>query len=104
MLLCFIFLIPLWMKKIGPNPIYGYCTKFARTHTTHWFHLNKLMAGLFLPLSGGLAIAELFLSDKELVWILLAGGLVGGTIIQLEEWRLKRRERRLAVKAQKQRA
>ena len=102
MLICCILLIPLWMKKVGPNPIFGYTTKFARSNPKHWYRLNRLSAGLFIPLFGFLAIAELFLNEKEQVWILLGGVLIGALAIRLEEGRLKWLEKRRLTKSKSQ--
>ncbi len=93
--------VPLFLGRIGPNPIFGYVTSFARKSPSNWYHMNRFASCLFIPFFGSLAIAEVFLDDKALVWILLIGAPLLFGICLLEEWRQKFKQKRLEKKQNK---
>lgn len=93
MLVCAALCLPLWLGKLGPNPIFGYMTKFARSSPSNWRHMNRFATTLFIPFFGFLALGELFFDDKVLVWILLGGTPLLFGICKLEEWRQRFKQR-----------
>lgn len=96
MAICVLICLPLWLGKIGPNPIYGYRSAFARSSPENWYAMNGFAAKVFLPFFAILTPADLFLNDKEIVWILLPGVILLLGIVRLREWQLKRRIKRRA--------
>lgn len=99
MLVCAMLCLPLWLGKVGPNPFYGYVSKFARSSPRHWQHMNRFAVALFLPFFCALAVGEIFLNDKVLVWVLLGGSPLLLGLCFLEEWRQKFMERRRQKKS-----
>jgi uncharacterized membrane protein len=94
MLIAFIFCLPLSMGKIGPNRFYGYRTTFSLSSRENWFHMNRFAARLLLPFFAIMALADIFFSEKILVWVMLGGLALAFVICLLEEWRLKRKQRK----------
>lgn len=99
---CVLLLLPLWMGRIGPNPIYGYTTAFARSSRENWFAMNRFFARLFLPFFAVLAPSDIFLNEKQIIWILLPGVAALFVVVRLEEWRRKRKEKKKAKMAEKE--
>lgn len=48
--------IPLWLRKVPPNPLYGYRTEYSMSSPEVWFRINETL-GLTLTLFGGAALA-----------------------------------------------
>jgi hypothetical protein len=48
--------IPLWLRKVPPNPLYGYRTEYSMSSPDVWFRVNETL-GLVLTFSGGAALA-----------------------------------------------
>jgi|GEM_PF-4323981 uncharacterized membrane protein len=94
MLLAFLLCLPMGMGKIGPNRFYGYRTTFSLSNRENWFHMNRFAARLLLPFFATMALGDLFVPDKILVWIVLSGLALAVGICFLEEWRMKRKQRK----------
>ena len=76
--------IPLLLKMIPPNPIYGLNTRRTRDSDNMWFEVNRF-AGAALLIAAGLAAIVLMSSSgrswwvQVLVFLVLIGAAVGAT-------------------------
>ena len=76
--------IPLLLKIIPPNPIYGFNTRRTRESDNLWFEVNRFAGGALVAAGGLGAIILMTMSSRPwwaqmLVFIVLAGGAVGAT-------------------------
>lgn len=77
--------VPLLLKLIPPNPIYGVNTRHTRDSDTMWFEVNRFAGAAFLVAAGLAAIILMSISGRSwwvqvLVFLVLIGIAVGATL------------------------
>jgi len=70
--------VPLMLKLVPPNPIYGYRTERALEDSALWFELNKFLGTALLIAMGVAALALMFYSGTWLKskWLQMAAFLL----------------------------
>jgi uncharacterized membrane protein len=77
--------VPLLLKLIPPNPIYGVRTRRTKESDNLWFEVNRFAGAVLLAAAGIAAIILMSMSARPwwaqmLVFVALMGAAVGATL------------------------